>query len=266
MNMDKIIILFKGFIIGIGKIIPGVSGSLIALNLGLYEKIINSISNFFKDVKNNIYFLSNVGIGMLIAIVLGSKLLNYLLSNYYFITIITFIGLLIGSNINFFKHMKTKKEYVLTIITFILMLSLFFIKTNVVYIYKNNLLNNFYIFILGFIDAATTIIPSISGTVIFMILGSYEFILSIFSNPFSNIKITFLFFIGLFIGIILISKLMDNLLKNKKNIIYPIINGFFLSSILFLLIESFTKIDNLLEINLFFPIIIISYKIGKLFN
>ena len=258
-------LIMKGFIIGIAKIIPGVSGSLVALNLGLYEKGIKAISSFFKDVKNNIIFLSNVGIGIMLAIIFGSKILSFILNKYYFITMIIFIGLLIGSNISFLKNTKSKKQLIITIITFIIMFSLFFIKNNNNYIYQNNLSNNLYVILLGFIDAATMIIPAISGTVIFMLLGSYEFFLSIFSNIFSNITIIILFSIGLFIGVILISKLMNNLLENKKNIIYPIINGFFLSSILFLTIETY-KNTNTIQIIISIPILFIFTKIGSLCN
>ena len=259
--MKKMSLILKGFIIGIAKIIPGVSGSLVALNLGLYEKGIKAISNFFKDIKNNSIFLLNVGIGILLAIILGSKLLDYLLNNYYMLTMIVFIGLLIGSN-SFIKDTKTKKQYIYMITTFFIMLLLFIIKTDYNYIYKDNIINNLYVIFIGFIDAATMIIPAISGTIILMLLGSYDFFLSIFINPFSNIKILILFFIGLFIGIILVTKLMNKLLENKKEIIYPIINGFFLSSILFLSIQTLNKISTINELLISIPLLYISYKIG----
>ena len=49
--MEYINLFIKGIIIGIGKVIPGVSGSMLAISLGIYEKILNSISNIFKDFK-----------------------------------------------------------------------------------------------------------------------------------------------------------------------------------------------------------------------
>ena len=263
--MNKIILMLKGFIIGLCKIIPGVSGSLVALNLGIYENLIYSISNFFKDIKGNFTFLSTIGIGIFLSIIIGSNIISYFLNNHFFITMIVFIGLLIGSTINILKNTKNKKEYIITIITFILMFSLFFIKNDGQYVYTNSLINNLYIILLGFIDAATTIIPAVSGTAIFMILGSYNIYLLIFSNPLSNMKLTILFFMGLFIGIILVSKLMNNLLQKKKEIIYPIINGFFLSSILFLLIETLKKLENNNVLIIFFAFFL-SYKIGKLCN
>ena len=54
---DKLILIVKGMIIGIGQIIPGVSGGMLAITLGLYEKGINAISNLFSDLKGNIKFL-----------------------------------------------------------------------------------------------------------------------------------------------------------------------------------------------------------------
>ena len=54
--MSNIFSLFiKGLMIGMGQIIPGVSGGMLAITLGLYEKGIDAISNFFDNVKGNIY-------------------------------------------------------------------------------------------------------------------------------------------------------------------------------------------------------------------
>ena len=43
--------LLKGFIIGIGKIIPGVSGSVLAITLGVYDKSVEYINNFKHNKK-----------------------------------------------------------------------------------------------------------------------------------------------------------------------------------------------------------------------
>ena len=102
------ILIIKGFIIGIAKIIPGVSGSLVALNLGLYERGIEAISNFFNNVKSNMIFLLNVGIGIIISIIIGSKVIDYALLKFYFPTILLFIGLLIGTIPNLFKKANIK--------------------------------------------------------------------------------------------------------------------------------------------------------------
>ena len=41
--LQKLILFFKGFLIGIGKIIPGVSGSVLAISFGVYEESLKRI-------------------------------------------------------------------------------------------------------------------------------------------------------------------------------------------------------------------------------
>ena len=56
--IEKIILVVKGFFIGLANIIPGVSGRTLALTLGIYEKLINCISHIFKNLKENLKFCS----------------------------------------------------------------------------------------------------------------------------------------------------------------------------------------------------------------
>ena len=100
--------------------------------------------------------------------------------------------------------------------------------------FKETFLNYCYIIFLGGIDAITSIIPGISGTAILMLLGSYEFVLSILNSPFSLKFI--LYIIGVIIGIIFTCYLMLYLLKKKKEEINSIIFAFMLSSIIILLL------------------------------
>lgn len=256
------ILLIKGFIIGIAKIIPGVSGSMIAIYLGLYEKAIDSISNFFKDLKRNIIFLGTIGAGVLFAILIFSKIIHYLLLNYYYITMLFFIGLLFGSLKSFSKliNIKTKTESFIFLVSFLIGIISFKQKSDS-YIYSDDLFNNLYVILIGFIDAITMIIPGLSGTAIFMLLGCYSFFLSIFTNiSVYNIKIIFLFIIGLVSGVVIVSRIMNYLLKKKSRIVYPIIFGLSLSSILILLLNVIKIDGNILNGLLFF---IVGFIIAK---
>ena len=77
----------KGIIIGIATLVPGVSGGTMAIILGVYNEMIASVSSFFKDIKKNIIFLGVISIGGVLGILLFSKMIDYLLVNYNFITI-----------------------------------------------------------------------------------------------------------------------------------------------------------------------------------
>ena len=100
------LLFLKGIIIGLGKIMPGVSGAMFAINLNVYEKLINSITNFFDDYKNNSKFILVLCSGIILAIVFGSKLIMYLYGNYKFVTMCFFLGLLVGGTYIFAKHIK----------------------------------------------------------------------------------------------------------------------------------------------------------------
>lgn len=234
-------LVLKGFIVGIGKIIPGVSGAMLAFALGIYEKVIDAVTHFFTSPKENGKLLMKFSIGVLLAIILFSRFLLFLLNHYYFITMYLFLGLIVGTLIPFTKNLKINKK---NTAIFLLSLGIFLLLTMNyqldIYIYHGSLFDYFYIIFLGMIDAFTSIIPGISGTAIFMMLGSYEFVLSILGNPFCFLFI--LYGIGMIVGIILVCYLMYYLLKNRKEETYSFVFAFMIGSVVLLcqnLIHSF---------------------------
>lgn len=246
--MENLILFIKGIIIGIGKIIPGLSGSMIMMVMGLYEKGINSLYHFFDDIKGNSKFLITIGSGILVAIVLMSKLIKVLLLNYYFIIICFFIGLILGGIPSVFKEVKgnyNKKNILLFIFFLLLVTSLSFIDTNNQVILGDGLNGFILLFLIGIIEAATMIIPGISGTAIMMILGLYNILLDLFSNLgnfnliVSNLKSLIPFGIGLIIGGIVCITVIKYLLTKHKVKTYFVIAALALSSVFLMIIQTF---------------------------
>ena len=66
-----------GILIGAGAIIPGISSGVFCVIFGIYEKIVNSITNLFKDLKNNLLFLVPILLGAVVGIILFGKILKY---------------------------------------------------------------------------------------------------------------------------------------------------------------------------------------------
>ena len=54
----------KGIVVGIGGIAPGLSGSVLLVILGLYQKTITAIGTLFKDFKRNLIFLFPLFLGL----------------------------------------------------------------------------------------------------------------------------------------------------------------------------------------------------------
>ena len=113
---------FKGIIVGIGGIAPGLSGSVLLVILGLYQKAINAIGTLFKDFKNNVKFLFPLVLGFGVGVIIFSKIVDFLLGNYEMYTRYAFLGLVLGTIPLFYKEVKkTKKEiYKISFFKFIL--------------------------------------------------------------------------------------------------------------------------------------------------
>ena len=248
---------------------PGVSGSVLAISMGIYDRIIKSISNFFSDIKNNSIFLSKVGIGMIIAISFFSNIIVYLLDNYYLITIFIFSGLIIGSMDNIKTNINNRDLYI-NFIIFIIFSLLGINNISNTLVVNNNLLHFLLFILIGFIDAVTMIIPGISGTAILMMIGVYKELLNALSNIFSNISTIIPFCIGLTIGIMLTVKLVDYLFTNYKSKTYSAILGFSYSSIVIMIVKGLNKINNINDIFISILFLVISIfiikKINRLFS
>ena len=112
----KSMLFIKGLIIGIGKVMPGVSGALLAINFKVYDRLVESLVNFFSDWKNNLRFLVELGSGIIISIILFSNGIRYLLNNYNFLMMMLFMGLIGGGSYNYIRRVSyEKKEYKYTL-------------------------------------------------------------------------------------------------------------------------------------------------------
>ena len=269
--MKNIILFFKGLIIGMGQIIPGVSGGMLSISLGLYDKCIDIISNIFKDFKKNILFLLPIFLGIITSILLISKLIKISLLFYYVPTMFLFIGLILGALKNTLKNINinnNKKYIIITILISIILISLLFIKKETINYNINLNIKTFIILILvGFIYAFATVVPGISATALMVMLGYYNLIIDVISNltninkTLSNIEIIIPLFIGLIIGIILISKLMNYLFKKKKTLIQYIILGLVISSIISMVITTLSSTYNIIDLIIGIILMFIGYKL-----
>lgn len=257
-NMNTLI---KGVIIGLGKIIPGVSGSLLAISLGVYEKCIDIISNIRKELKYNIKFLILLLFGILLGIVFGSKLIHFFLNKFYLYTMCLFIGLIVSTVPSIMKKIDIKNNinYLCLLIPIIIIYFMSVLPHNKIYVNSNMI-----IILLGYIDAITMIIPGVSGTAIFMILGVYDFILSLFGHIFSYQIIPFS--LGMIIGVFTTSKIINYFFKNYNANTYQAILSLVIASIFVLIRQTFNTNYNLLNILLGLILIIIGYYIGNFFD
>lgn len=256
---DNIILILKGFVLGIANVIPGVSGGTLAITLGIYERIIEILSNFRKNIKENIKFVLFLVIGLVIAILLFSNIIGYSLKIFPFATILFFIGFILGGIPLLFKKIKGKisvSNIFIFLFTFLLVILMTFISPEA----TNKSLDTINIGLIidlllcGVLGAASMILPGISGSFVLMLVGYYEPIINTisdltrFNNIIYNVIILGVFGIGVLVGIISMAKLIRWLLKKYEIKTYYGIIGFVCASIISIFINVLGPTYGILQI------------------
>ena len=108
--------LAVGVVIGIGGVLPGVSGGVMAVSLGLYKPMIDALAGFFKAPKKNFLFLLPVGLGAGLGFLLGAVVLSKLMRRWYVEVMWLFLGLVAGGIPSFLHEANErgfKKRYLI---------------------------------------------------------------------------------------------------------------------------------------------------------
>lgn len=284
---NTLILIFKGFFMGIANVIPGVSGGTIALILGIYEKFIGAISHLLSNLKENLKFLIPIAIGMVLSVITLSRVIDYSYDHFPIPTCLFFVGLVLGgipmllSKVKGKKESKKKVNYLVFLSTFSLVIvmacaELIFNLDMTVNLDKIGILGYILLFGVGLIAAATMIVPGVSGSLVLMMLGYYYPILELikkitqFENLFHNLIVAGVFGVGVLIGIVGASKIIEYLFKKYEIATYFGVLGFIFASVLAIPISTYLEVENLL---ISFPQILagvvvavigtaISYKLG----
>ena len=188
---------FKGIAIGSGAILPGISSGVFCVIFGIYEKLLDSVLNFTKDIKNNLKFLTPILIGVVFGFFVFGKFLNYCLFTFPIQTKSIFIGFILGSIPILIKEANKKEKFKFSNLIFFFfslaigIASIFF--ENVFSISISEHYNTFYLILCGFLMSCGIIIPGVSSTVILMLLGIYSTYLNSISTLYFPVLIPIAF-------------------------------------------------------------------------
>lgn len=270
--MSDLKLFIQGFIVGIGKIIPGVSGAMFAMMFGIYEKALNIISNLTIEFKKNFKYIMILGVSVSLAIILGSNIIKTCLDKYYLQTMLLFIGMMTAGIKPLFKNIKGEKlktsNIICAIVVVLLLVLLSFVDAkDTGEVLNKNISTLFMLFLSGFLDAFATVVPGICGTALLIILGYYDIVIGSLSNIFdfsnlaNNLYVLIPFGIGMIMGIYLISKLINYLFKHHKIKTYYSIIGFAIMSVFLLIVEVLENSYNLSQIIISIILFIVGYII-----
>lgn len=247
------IIFLKSLIVGICAIMPGVSGSVIAVSLGIYELFINKIDNIKENKKILLTIVFGIISGIYLTCFILIKIINNLLVYYLLLSIIlSEVPMII-------KKCNKKVQIIPMIISFTFSIALSLLKSSGVV--GSSPLKYF---IGGILFSFGKVFPGVSSSYFLLTLGIYDNIILLIMNPFlllQNIKLYFPFLISSIISFIIFIKIIKYLLINKTRLTYSIILGLVLSSV-FTIVPEFNIFYLFISILLFIYI----YRIKKTYE
>ena len=236
----------KSIIVGVLAILPGVSGSALAISFNIYDKFFISIKNI-NSIRHNKKFLLSVIFGILIGLYIGSNFLIYFLK-YKVILSYLLIGLIISEIPSILFKIKKNGKLMVFPLFISFFLSFLTNLTSKTIFYSNNL-RFIKMLIGGFLYSLGKVFPGISSSSFLISLGIYKDIILVFSKP-SILLLQFnnyiFFFIGLLFGLIIFSILLNYLINNKYNFLYSVIIGFIISSVFIIMPKICLNIENIL--------------------
>ena len=238
---DQVKYSLAGFCMGIAELIPGISGSTVAVIFKIYPNIMTILSQLrLKNISLNFSLISQtfqfrvsmpLVFSMLAAILLCSNLISFLMNNYEQLLLHLLGWLMMFLSIyvaNFFK--ASLKRFNLLVFLFLgILMGYFLQELNI----NSGAVTPLYLFITGIIAFSFFLIPGISGSAILVVLGAYSPVIQATANL--NFLFLFPFALGCLTSLLILPKLVMSLyVKYEQRLMY-IFSGLIFSSGYFLL-------------------------------
>ncbi len=227
---------------GSADVVPGVSGGTMALITGIYERFISALRSinfnfvvmFFKRDKEgareswgaiDLPFLVPLVLGILAAILVGARVVVYVLETAPGPTYAFFFGLILASAGFVSKYVERldAKHLMLGVLGFVIV----FYITGMDEVVANHSLP--IIFVAGAISVCAMVLPGISGSLMLLIMGQYEYLLTALNEW--DMKVLITFGAGAATGILLFSRLLHWLLEHYKSVTMAFLFGSMLGAL-----------------------------------
>ena len=282
MNLFKDIL--RGVVIGIANAIPGVSGGTMMVSMGIYDKLIYSVTHLFKQPAQSIKTLLPYFIGMAIGIVGLAFAIVAMFEHIPFQTCMLFIGLILGGVPILTGHLKGTKLGVSNGLVFLV----FFGSIILLQIFGGHgadvaltltPVSLVKLVVVGVIAAATMVIPGVSGSMMLMTMGYYYPVIGSVKNLITALVavdipqvvhiclVLIPFGIGVVIGIFAVAKLIEMLMEKYEALTYSGIMGLVVASPVVILMSAslagMTVLDGVTGVITFIIGTVIALCLGK---
>ncbi|MBO7409773.1 MAG: DUF368 domain-containing protein [Candidatus Methanomethylophilaceae archaeon] len=241
---DHLRTFLNGVVAGIASILPGVSGGLILVLCGTYERLIEDISKLREKLKPEFVYLVSIAVGLVVGMLACTILLDRVLDEYAAPLMALFFGLIVAQVPEVWKltgHEKGTKLPLSSVICMAvglgLIIALMVINgTGNEVDTEDHSFGNLVLFgLCGVVLAISKVMPGISGSSLLIALGLFDVTI----HSVADLDIYFIapLCVGLLIGLLGFAKVMDFCLKRYRTQTYMLIMGLTIGSLLVIIQE-----------------------------
>lgn len=230
--MNKPSVFLKGLLIGAGMTIPGISGGTLAMMLGIYNDLLNTVGNILNNFKRNIVFLTSFTLGGGAGLLLTASIITHILASPAGVPLrFAFLGAAIGCFPPIIRQSKlapVTPAKLLTIAAGMVCAALISLIPEGVFQVIGGPFSFLMQMIGGIIVAVALVLPGISASQMLYMLGMYNNIMASIAN--GDFISLIPFSIGLIAGIFITAKVLSALLEKFKGT-YLLVLGFMVFSL-----------------------------------
>lgn len=231
----------QGAIVGVGAILPGVSGGVLCVAFGIFEPLMEFLTRPKDSLKNNYHVFLPFFAGWALGFVLLAKVVEVFFSFAPDVAIFLFFGLVCGTMPDLFKKSE-EADRKMSWMPFVISLSISYILFHIIEGGEAIVLPaNFLSFIFcGFMWGISLIVPGLSSSTVLIYLGLYIPLTEGIGS--FDFAVLIPFAIGIVATVLLLAKFVNMLFKKHYALISRIILGFVISSSLKTLPYDFTSV------------------------
>lgn len=232
MQKGMIHTVLKGMCVGGTMLVPGVSGGSMAMILGVYDRLVTSVSSFMKHKKDSLVFLGLFSLGGVLGMILFANPLLYLIEKYPMPMLYFFIGAVAGGIPLMYEKSQVegitwKAVFYLILGAAIVILMTLFPQGGIQQ--TKGAAGAGILLVAGLLAAVALVLPGISVSFMLLVMGIYETVVEAIGSL--RLEILIPLGVGVLLGIVLTTKFLEMAMNRYPQPTYLMILGFIVGSV-----------------------------------
>ena len=237
--------ILVGALVGLVSMLPGASGATIAVIFGIYERLVSDLADIRHRLLKDLRFIILIFIGIVLGMMVCAFGLEFLMDHIEVPTMFFFAALIVAQIPDIMKlgddgEPLSKWNIAAFVVGFVIMIAFLFLGDgNDVEL--EGITGTVLMVLVGITLAVSKLAPGVSGSTVLLALGLY----APFMHALTDMDIGYLLpiLIGLVIGILGFSKIVDHCMRNHKKSTYVMILGLTAGSVITVSVQAIMKLS-----------------------